>query len=171
MPGSNGGQHRVQSLELCEAWDRSKAVSRDFQKVFCMAIGWLTVLKSVPWAEVISNAPKVADGAKKLWSTIGKKSPAPQADAAREEPAHSPDDPSVAALQTRISALESEAADLHDQMLASSELIKALAEQNTQLIQNIEANRVRVLQLTGVTAVLAIITVAGLLVALAANAG
>lgn len=71
----------------------------------------------------------------------------------------------------RISALESEAADLHDQMLASSELIKALAEQNTQLIQNIEANRVRVLQLTGVTAVLAIIAVAGLLLALAANAG
>ena len=131
----------MQSLELCEAWDRSKAVSRDFQKVFCMAIGWLTVLKSVPWAEVISNAPKVADGAKKLWSTIGKK------------------------------ALESEAADLHDQMLASSELIKALAEQNTQLIQNIEANRVRVLQLTGATAVLAIIAVAGLLLALAANAG
>ena len=29
-----------------------------------MAIGWLTILKTVPWTEVISNAPKVADGAK-----------------------------------------------------------------------------------------------------------
>jgi hypothetical protein len=28
-----------------------------------MAIAWLAVLKSVPWSEVISNAPKVADGA------------------------------------------------------------------------------------------------------------
>ena len=31
-----------------------------------MAIAWLTVLKMVPWGEVINNAPKVADGAKKL---------------------------------------------------------------------------------------------------------
>lgn len=136
-----------------------------------MAIGWLTVLKSVPWAEVISNAPKLADGAKKLWSTIGKKSPAPLADAAREEPAHLPEDRSLAALQNRILALEADTTDLHDQMLASSELIKALAEQNTQLIQSIEANRVRALQLTAITAVLAAIAVAGLVLALVANAG
>lgn len=136
-----------------------------------MAIGWLTVLKSVPWAEVISNAPKVAEGAKKLWNTIGKKTPVPQTDSAREEPAHSPEDPTVAALQERISALEAETTDLHDQMLASSELIKALAEQNTQLIQNVEASRVRILQLTGATAVLAIIALAGLVLALVANAG
>ena len=77
----------------------------------------------------------------------------------------------MTALQDRISALESEAADLHDQMLASSELIKALAEQNTQLIQNIEANRVRVLRLTGITAFVAIIAVAGLVLALVAHAG
>ncbi|WP_294246780.1 hypothetical protein [Propionivibrio sp.] len=56
-------------------------------------------------------------------------------------------------------------------MLASSELIKALAEQNTQLIQNIEANRVRVLRLTGITAFIAIIAVAGLVLALVAHAG
>lgn len=38
-----------------------------------MAIGWLTILKSVPWAEVISNAPKVAEGARKLWNAeIGR---------------------------------------------------------------------------------------------------
>jgi ribonuclease D len=161
----------VQSLELCESSGRSNAVSTGFQKVFCMAIGWLTVLKSVPWAEVISNAPKVADGAKKLWSTIGKKSSAPQADAAREQPAQSPEDASVATLQKKLIALEADTADLHEQMLASSELIKALAEQNTQLIQNIEANRVRVLQLTAITAVLATIAVAGLILALVANAG
>ena len=31
-----------------------------------MAIPWLTVLQAVPWGDVIRNAPKVADGAKKL---------------------------------------------------------------------------------------------------------
>ena len=38
-----------------------------------MAIGWWTVLQSVPWAEVVSNAPKVAAGAKKLWNAVGRK--------------------------------------------------------------------------------------------------
>jgi hypothetical protein len=32
-----------------------------------MAIGWLAVLQLVPWSDVISNAPKIAEGAKKLW--------------------------------------------------------------------------------------------------------
>ncbi len=42
-----------------------------------MAIGWMTVLNLVPWGEVIKNAPAVADGAKKLWDSVGNK-PAPQ---------------------------------------------------------------------------------------------
>ena len=136
-----------------------------------MAIGWLTVLQNVPWAEVISNAPKVADGAKKLWKNIGKKTPAPPTDEAGVASAPSPENPEMTALQDRILALEAATADLHDQMLASSELIKALAEQNTQLIQNIEANRVRVLRLTGITAFVAIIAVASLVLALVAHAG
>ena len=37
-----------------------------------MAIGWLTILKSVPWTEVIKNAPKVAEGARKLWNAVGR---------------------------------------------------------------------------------------------------
>lgn len=31
-----------------------------------MAIGWLTILKSVPWTEVIRNVPKVAEGGAKF---------------------------------------------------------------------------------------------------------
>ena len=41
-----------------------------------MAIPWLVVLQSVPWTDVIRNAPKVADGAKKLWNTVNRKTPA-----------------------------------------------------------------------------------------------
>jgi len=55
---------------------------------------------------------------------------------------------------------------LHSQMLASSELIKALAEQNAQLIQRIENNRVRLLWLSAVTALVAIAALPGLLLAL-----
>ena len=41
-------------------------------------------------------------------------------------------------------------------MLASSELIKALAEQNAQLVKRIEVNRKRTLWLVAATLVLAI---------------
>jgi hypothetical protein len=117
-----------------------------------MAIPWLAVLKIVPWKEVISNAPAVADGAKKLWNNVGKKPAAPAAPASEV----------IAALQARLTATEAATADLHNQMLASSELIKKLAEQNTQLIKRVEANRLRVVWLTAVIFVFAIVAGVGL---------
>lgn len=106
-----------------------------------MALPWLAVLKIVPWTDVISNAPKVADGAKKLWNAIGKQPPAPQKAAPAENPAAAPETQSLTA--SRLAALEAATAQLHEQVLTSSELIKALAEQNTELIRHIETSRVR----------------------------
>ena len=111
-----------------------------------MPIGWLSVLKAVPWTEVITNAPKVAEGAKKLWSSVGKKVPQPAAGAA---PSATPDADTLTDVQTRLVAVEAAARDLHDQMLASSEVIKALAEQNAQLIRGVEAIRIRARWLIG----------------------
>lgn len=54
--------------------------------------------------------------------------------------------------------METRTAELHAQMLASSELIKALAEQNAELVKRIEAIRVRVLVLGAVCIVLVITT-------------
>lgn len=116
-----------------------------------MAIGWLAVLQSVPWSEVIKNAPKVADGAKKLWNSVAGKSAPAEASRPSAEPDVSPESASVAALEARLNSLEAAVSDLHGQMLASSELIKALAEQNAQLIQRIEKTRVRVLWLGAAT--------------------
>ncbi|MDP3225514.1 MAG: hypothetical protein Q8M96_20455, partial [Rubrivivax sp.] len=45
-----------------------------------MAIGWMTVLKLVPWGDVIKNAPAVAEGARKLWDS--RKTPAVAKDVA-----------------------------------------------------------------------------------------
>lgn len=129
-----------------------------------MAIGWLSVLKSVPWSDVISNAPKVADGAKKLWNTVARKSAPPEvADSGSSSAASH--EPTVAALAARTVALEAAVSDLHGQMLASSELIKALAEQNAQLVRRIETNRIRVLWLGAATAVLAVAALLGLFLA------
>lgn len=125
-----------------------------------MAIGWWTVLQSVPWSEVVSNAPKVAAGAKKLWNAVGKK-PRSNSNAVTDARAiFSPEVQTISALESRIRALETAAADLQGEMFASSELIKALAEQNTQLIIRIETMRIRLWRLAGALALVGLIVLA-----------
>jgi hypothetical protein len=51
-------------------------------------------------------------------------------------------------------------------MLRSSELIAVLAEQNTQLVKRVEANRVRALWLTRATVVVGIIALVDLFLVL-----
>ena len=127
-----------------------------------MAIGWLSVLSQVPWTEVINNAPKVAEGAKKLWKSVSGKtgSAAPQSG---PMPAPAPAEAlNPAALELRIRELEGVVAELHAQMLASSELTKQLAEQNAQLVQRIERNRVRTIWLAVVSVGAVVLAVAAL---------
>ena len=116
-----------------------------------MAIGWLSVLQMVPWSDVIKNAPKVADGAKKLWKTVGKKPTLDEITQSGSVAVLSPEAQAIASLRTRVAATEADVSALHAQMLASSELISTLAEQNTQLIQRVERNRVQLRWLAGVT--------------------
>lgn len=130
-----------------------------------MAIGWLTALKTIPWADVISTAPVVVDGAKKLWHSVGKKPAPPELVAVEPPPASSPEAQAITALEARIAALEVEASDLHGQMVASSELIKALAEQNTQLISRIETSRMRLLWLAVAAVATAIVAIGAVVLA------
>ncbi len=122
-----------------------------------MAVGWMSVLKMVPWSDVISNAPKVADGAKKLWSTVAKKTGVAGESAPAEAPATPQDLPAaelLALLQEQLARQEASLSDLHQQLLSSTALIQSLAEQNAQLVQRVEANRVRVRWLTLAVALL-----------------
>jgi hypothetical protein len=125
-----------------------------------MPISWLTVLQAVPWSEVIRNAPKVADGAKKLWSSVAGQ-PA-QTTVGGGASAQSRGDGSLEGLQARVDSLESTVSELHDQLLSSAELIKQLAEQNTLLVQRVEANRVRSVRMGWALAAVAALAVAGL---------
>lgn len=132
-----------------------------------MAVGWITVLSSIPWNDVIKNAPKVAVAAKKLWSTVAKKASSPDEPAGQgSQTALSPDFKIRGIVESRLAALETDVSDLNSKMLASSELIKALAEQNTQLIRRIEVNRIRMRWLTAATVLIAIITLLCLLLTL-----
>ena len=130
-----------------------------------MAIGWLSVLRNIPWSQVISNAPQVADGAKKLWSAVAKKSTAQKVSESSLPPSATSESQTLISLETRVLALEAALADLQGQMLASSELIKELAEQNAQLIRRIEINRVRVLWLGSAISLVAIASLVGLFLA------
>ena len=124
-----------------------------------MAIGWLAVLQMVPWSDVIGNAPAVADGAKKLWNAVAKKAPSkevPIADVAQEL---SPEFRAIATLEAKLTEMQTAAFEMHGQMLASSELIKALADQNAQLINRIEIHRKRFLWLSGATVVIGTVVV------------
>ena len=132
-----------------------------------MAIPWLAVLQAVPWADVIKNAPKVAEGAKKLWSAVNKKSSAQNSavNSAGSTPASA--DEAIALLQQRVAAMEIAASELHGQMLASAELLKSLAEQNAQLVRRIEENRNRLVWFATVMLVTGIVAVFGLVLLLA----
>ncbi|MHB0973663.1 MAG: hypothetical protein ACYC0P_05410 [Thiobacillus sp.] len=131
-----------------------------------MAIGWLSIIQLVPWSDVIRNAPKVAEGAKKLWDTVSRK-PAPELPGASAQPALPPEVQSITLFRAQLAAAEAAISDLHHQMLESTELIKALADQNTQLIRRVEANRIRVLWLAGITVIVGVVAAIGLAVTLA----
>ena len=125
-----------------------------------MAIGWLTVLQSVPWSDVVRNAPKVAAGAKKLWDNVANKSAANSDVAADgDELASAP--VTLESLQQQVLTLQAASAHLQQRRVESSDLIGTLAEQNAQLIQGIQVLRRRLfwqgaaLALVGLLAALA----------------
>lgn len=131
-----------------------------------MAIGWLTVLKTVPWGEVISNAPKVADGAKKLWGSVGRRMPAAEPVVAPAGNAATSQEPGLTELHARLRSVESAILGLNEQMSASAELIKSLADQNAELIAGLQRCQERLRWLTGVICVLGLLAASALGLAL-----
>jgi hypothetical protein len=89
--------------------------------------GWISVFRVVPWMELIAAAPAIARGARKLWTGVRTQ---PQAETPQ-------------GTGERLERLESEMAELRKELAASSELIKALAEQNEKLVEAIGILRAR----------------------------
>lgn len=117
-----------------------------------MAVAWLKVLKAVPWSDVIAAAPQVANGARKLWDTVGRKQGAPGAMADEAiMPEQAMGDDGVAMLVAHIEQQDAAIAQMHNQLRDASKLITELADQNAQLIAKMEAARGR-LQVVGVIA-------------------
>ena len=127
----------------------------------------LTVLSNIPWGQVVDNAPKVASGAAKLWTAVtgARKQGVPASDATASAQAQEPAELDV--LRTHVHELEVTVRHLQEQMQASSEVIKALADQNTQLVQRVELNRLRLARVAiaagvGATLMLSALVVLGI---------
>ena len=124
-----------------------------------MALPWKTILTNVPWSDVLGKAPIIADGAKKLWQGLGRKSG--DGVVTEAEAVIAPD----ADHATRLAGLETAQRKLRTQILASGELIQALSGQNTQLVAQIEVLRRRAnLQAWGLAATALVTGLALLLV-------
>jgi hypothetical protein len=132
-----------------------------------MAIGWLALLKGVPWAGVISTAPLVVDGAKQLWNAVSKKPAVSPPPPSQSVSPHAKASSEIEALDAKVVALESAVTDLHAQMLKSSELIKVLADQNAQLIARVESHRLKMRWMTALAVVALMIALFSLAAALA----
>lgn len=113
-----------------------------------MAVGTIfTVLANVPWGQVIDAAPKVADGATRLWNSVTRR----KADNSVEDRivgtavvVGAQAETATSVLLGQVTSLQTAVDQLKDEMESASELIKALADQNAALIMKIELNRKRV---------------------------
>lgn len=135
-----------------------------------MAVGWMTVLKNVPWDVVLAKAPEVADTAKKLWNSVGRQQAAdvPAAPAAQTAPAA--DNPMVE-LAARLEVAEHAVADLRAQMTACTGLVAQLAEQNSMLAARAAVVQRRMFQLATVAGIALILALAAVVVAVRATGG
>ena len=106
-----------------------------------MAADWVKVLQLVPWGEVIKNAPKVADGAVKLWNGVSKKKASESVATSGTEVVTAVDVNVVERLGYRLQEAEDLIGELQGQVVQSAEVIKELASQNAQLVAQIESNR------------------------------
>ncbi|GAP34963.1 hypothetical protein [Piscinibacter sakaiensis] len=140
-----------------------------------MASPWLSVLKHVPWNEVIGHAPKVAEGARKLWGSVaGRAGEAgaaePDAPPAAAAPTASPaPDGSAAmlaafqAIDERLEQLGAAREDHASRLTALQRQLDALHEREARLTERLEAQQRRLRLLgaaAGVTALVALVALA-----------
>jgi len=125
-----------------------------------MAAGWWTVLKTVPWSDVISAAPQVATGARRLWDTVNRKSGAVDPATGLSPEMATQEDDIIGLLIARSEQNDAELNDLRNQMRSASELIANLADQNAQLIAKIDVQRQKITWFgvtAGLSALLAVV--------------
>lgn len=125
-----------------------------------MAAGWWTVLKTVPWSDVISAAPQVASGARRLWDTVNRGGQAGDGPVGVAPGGYAQEEDVLGLLVGRLEQNEAELHEMRGQMRSASELIANLADQNAQLVARLDAQRQKMVWFgatAGLSALLAVV--------------
>jgi hypothetical protein len=106
-----------------------------------MALAWLTALKIIPWGDVVEHAPQLLNAARQLLGRQAAPAPAPQ----HELSGHSDgaEQPSLARLQTDLTALAQAHAQQAEALQALGLTVAELAQHNVRLVAAVEVLRVR----------------------------
>ena len=112
-------KHRV-SLGTFQIW------------VKVMAFGWITVLKIIPWKDVLENAPHIAKAAKNLYAGTKNNNSSGTADSS----APKSDSGNKESRDSRLHEIEREVLDLNS-------VVRSLAKQNVRIVEAIEVLRIR----------------------------
>ena len=101
--------------------------------------GWIAVFRAIPWMQLIVAAPAIARGARE----VVDRNPRASRRLMRTEDGGN-----------RLERLEAQVGELRKELAASSEVIKAMAEQNERLLEAVGILRLRVRVLTAACAIL-----------------
>ncbi|MBN9697786.1 MAG: hypothetical protein J0L85_18510 [Zoogloea sp.] len=120
-----------------------------------MALPWSTLVKAIPWSDVIAKAPDLAQGARKLWQKA-----AGQRQGGVEAP------PGGSDGDTRLAGLEARLTELGARQQEITELLAALATQNAELVTTADTLRRQLRRLWITVGVAAALGLSGLILAL-----
>lgn len=122
-----------------------------------MAIPWLkAAFKAIPWRDVVTAAPSIVDGTKRLWSRVARTETTSPANEQHIESSYLTQSDQLAAIENRLRALEERTTEIAREAVSSVELIESLAEQSAQLVEAVENLRHRTHKLVWFTVVLGI---------------
>lgn len=126
-----------------------------------MPLPWSTLVKAIPWSDVIAKAPDIAQGARKLWQQVSTR------DTADSAGTPVPGNPS--APEARLTALAAQVAEMSSRQQESAELLSALATQNAELVGAVAALRQRNRLLAAATGLASVVALAALTLALGSS--
>ena len=99
-----------------------------------MAFGWITVLKIIPWKDVLENAPHIAKAAKNLYA--GTKNSTSSSSGTADSSVSRSDNGNKESRDSRLHEIEREVLDLNS-------VVRSLAKQNVRIVEAIEVLRIR----------------------------
>lgn len=99
-----------------------------------MAFWWITVLKIIPWKDVLENAPRIAKAARSLYA--GTKNNTSFSSGTTDSSTFTSKNENKESRDFRLHKIEREILDLNN-------VVRSLAKQNVRIVEAIEVLRIR----------------------------